>query len=86
LDSVDNSRCCINLARPGGLMSKVRILPKTQRAKNRVHEHGEVMILKNTNPNGGSYVESLRNTWQGEKWAGWFKKEEADIIEIEEKE
>ena len=64
-------------------MVKVKIHPKTKRAKNRVREHGDVMTFIKANPDGSVLVESLGNTCQGEKYWGWFKKEEADICEIE---
>jgi len=61
----------------------VKIIPKVQRAKNRVNEHGEVMKLHNESKFQGQpaiLVESLGDTWRGEKWKGWFT---ADEIEFE---
>jgi hypothetical protein len=61
---------------------KVKILPKSQRAKNRVREHGEVMLLRRLHPNDRFLVESLGNTWNGTTWAGWFRFEEASYEEV----
>jgi hypothetical protein len=67
-------------------MQKIRIIPKTTRAKNRVREHGEIMFLVREDFFRGEMailVESLEETWQGttppSKWGGWFKNSEADF-------
>jgi hypothetical protein len=64
----------------------VRILPKSQRAKNRVREHGEVMSLHSEDLRNGRkhiLVESVNDTWNlNDKvkthWMGWFDESEAD--------
>jgi hypothetical protein len=62
---------------------KVRILPKSKRAKDRVQQHGSVMNFVKTS--GDKFlVESLEGTFRkGEKWTGWFDMEtEAGYKEI----
>jgi hypothetical protein len=62
---------------------KCKIIPKTQRAKNRVREHGKIMFfLKREhaqclNNQIGTLVESLDKSWKG-----WFSDDEADIKEV----
>lgn len=63
---------------------KVKIKPLTKRAKDRVQQHGEIMRFVRRGATG-VLVESLNNTWRGEKWLGWFSAEEAQIEEIESK-
>lgn len=63
-------------------MSKVRIIPKSQRAQNRINEHGEIMIL--LIPGQKFLVESVGNTWQGSRWLGWFTNDEAEFERISE--
>lgn len=62
---------------------QVKITPKSNRAKNRVREHGDTFQLKK----GGSIegkvsicCKSLNKTWNNGKefWIGWFDNEEAD--------
>lgn len=57
-------------------MSKVNIIPISKRAKERVKQHGTIMLLKETR-HDRFLVESLDNTWHGQKWMGWFTYEEA---------
>lgn len=67
-------------------MTKVKIIPKSQRAKNRVNEHGEQMELLTSN--GESFmVRSLQDTFKYRegvfgKWVGTLSKEEAEWEEI----
>jgi hypothetical protein len=49
----------------------VRIIPINKRAKNHVKEHGEIMELLGFTDLAFS-VTSLNNTWQNQKWTGWF--------------
>jgi len=66
---------------------KVRLTPKCQRAKNRVKEHGRVMIVKqvgqlHTNKDC-ILVESIGLSWMlkpgiKQHWVGWFTRDEAD--------
>ncbi len=59
----------------------VVITPKCTRAKNRVREHGADMKLVREGSFQGRpaiLVESLGNTWRGEKWLGWFTSDEVD--------
>ena len=66
---------------------KVKILPKSQRAKNRVKEHGEVMTFEDINLRGNLF-KSLEKTWNGpdgkDFWSGWFTDEDADFVKVEE--
>lgn len=62
-------------------MKIVKILPKSQRAKNRVNEHGDQMELI-FDRKEAFLVESINYTWRNsndefERWKGWFTKEEA---------
>lgn len=63
-------------------MKLVKIIPKSQRAKSRVKEHGKEMEL--LVDNGDKFmVRSLENTFTHKndvmgKWLGWFTKEEAE--------
>lgn len=51
----------------------VKIKPISKRAKDRVKQHGEKMLLQSDY--GSSFcVRSLGNTWRGETWTGWFNK------------
>lgn len=50
----------------------------SKRGKERIKEHGDEFVLKQAMPNSSSkgneiLVESLDNTWRGEKWLGWFE-------------
>lgn len=65
---------------------KVRVLPKTQRARNRVSEHGKVMELVKRGQYQGQdacLLLSIRDTLCGEKWMGWLTTDEADVEDIE---
>jgi len=59
----------------------IKIKPKTQRAKNRVREHGDIMLATVIEPDK-ICVTSLGETWHGETWSGWFTKLEADWEEL----
>lgn len=65
-------------------MFRVKIIPKTQRAKNRVNEHGEIMqVLREDTPqctNGQKaiFCESEDST----RWQGWFTFDEVDIEKL----
>ena len=65
-------------------MFRAKIIPKTQRAKNRVNEHGEVMkVLREGNPqcfNGqrAIFCESEDSC----RWQGWFNFDEVDIEKL----
>jgi hypothetical protein len=68
-------------------MKLVKVIPKSQRAKNRVKEHGETMeiLLDNSET---FMVRSLEKTWSYPdgskgKWLGNFTKEEATWEEVE---
>lgn len=54
----------------------IKIIPKSSRAKNRVKEHGEVMVFIKQE-NGRFLVESVNNTFNTKKWLGWFGVHEA---------
>lgn len=60
----------------------VKVIPKSKRAKERIKQHGDTMILRQALP-GKVQVESLSNTWRGEKWGGWFTDDEATVQEID---
>jgi hypothetical protein len=47
----------------------------SSRAKNRIREHGSEMRLLEERVDK-VLVESLDLTWRGQKWMGWFTKEE----------
>ena len=60
-------------------MIKVKITPKTKRAKDRVNSHGEVMELLQDLGHKFS-VKSIGTTFAGnEHWMGWFTKQEAEF-------
>lgn len=66
-------------------MSLIQIIPKSKRARNRIHEHGEVMELVERGTFQGQRairVMSLRETWgspgRKQNWHGWFTESEAD--------
>ena len=61
---------------------KIQITPITQRAKNRVHEHGSIFKLLRTQENGTILVEYLEKTWHGQLWLGWFTKNEMTFEEV----
>lgn len=65
---------------------KVKIVATSQRAKNRVHEHGEIMELIEDRPDK-FLVRSLEKTWNKNTdfWMGWFDREnEATMIAVSE--
>lgn len=65
---------------------KVKIIPTSQRAKNRIHEHGEIMELIEDHP-GKFLVRSLKKTWNKNTdfWMGWFNRDkEATIVAVNE--
>jgi hypothetical protein len=61
---------------------KVKIIPKSQRAKNRVREHGEEMDL--LDDQGEKFlVESLDHDYCcGQSWKGWFVKDSEATYEV----
>ena len=62
-------------------MQRVTIEPKCKRARNRVREHGRVMLLRRVGTFRGEpavLVESVGPTWRGEKWVGWLTAAEVD--------
>ena len=63
-------------------LRRVRIIPKSRRAKNRVREHGEEFLadLSKCNYPDSILLLSLGNTWRGEQWLGWLSSQEADWI------
>lgn len=68
---------------------KVKIIPKCHRAKNRIHEHGEIMELLHYNKyDKKSLVKSLDKTFNGlvgkEHWLGWFHNDEVELIELKD--
>lgn len=63
---------------------KVQIIPRSKRAKDRISAHGKIMEFIRQEPNGRFLVESLGDTWCGEKWSGWFYLEEATFKPLEE--
>lgn len=68
---------------------KVKVIPKCQRVKNRIHEHGDVMELLHYNKyDKKSLVKSLNRTFNGltdkEYWLGWFHDDEAELQELKE--
>jgi hypothetical protein len=64
---------------------KVRVIPKSKRAEERVKAHGQVMLLEQIK--GDKFlVKSLNKTWRGEEWLGWFDTNtEASFKEVKEK-
>lgn len=59
----------------------VKIIASSQRARNRIKEHGVKMLL--LKEEGDKFlVESLDKTFnkKTEKWMGWFTQEEATFI------
>ena len=75
-----------HLGHPMSDLSTVKIIPKSQRANNRINEHGEEMELL-LDSGDRFYVRSLKNTFSYSKlgmgkWLGWFTKEQADYEKI----
>jgi hypothetical protein len=62
---------------------KIRIIPHLKRAKARVKEHGETMLLL-VELSDRFLVGSIGNTWRGEQWKGWFLDVEASFEVIDE--
>jgi hypothetical protein len=56
---------------------QILVTPKSQRAKNRVREHGDTFLLVQDRTSK-ICVESLKKTWQGQKWLGWFTIDDAN--------
>lgn len=56
---------------------RVKIIPKRQRARNRIQEHGEIMEWVKFDSIGSILVKSIGYTYKGEKWLGWFLESEA---------
>lgn len=65
---------------------KIRLIPKSRRAKNRVAEHGnQFTLMREENRNGKKciLVESLFESWKlkvgvMQHWVGWFDETEAE--------
>lgn len=61
----------------------VKIVPKTKRAKDRVRQHGEEMVLKKRGRFRGKpaiLVVSQGKTWSGNQhWQGWFTEDEIEM-------
>lgn len=71
-------------------MKHVEITPKSQRARNRVNEHGNIMLVLQEGQYEGTravLLESLNRTWgKGDfksPWVGWITEKEADWNETE---
>lgn len=65
-------------------MEFIKLIPKTQRAKNRVREHGDTFkVERRDNPQcfGGRPSILLRNLEDG--WQGWFVIAEEEWQELE---
>lgn len=60
---------------------KIKIFPISIRAKNRVNEHGNIMILLEQRSDK-ILVQSVNKTWNGNTdfWKGWFSLEECNIV------
>lgn len=53
---------------------RVKVMPITKRAKDRVNQHGEYMFLCSASARDGKVLlRSERKTWRGEFWKGWFE-------------
>lgn len=61
----------------------VLVCPKSRRAKTRINEHGAIMKLLQVEPDK-SLLESLGDSWRGEKWKGWFTDEEAELKPVKQ--
>jgi len=60
----------------------IKIIPKSQRAKNRVREHGEIMekIPDATNSTfRGEKAHLLKSIKENDEWVGWITYEEASF-------
>ncbi len=60
----------------------IKIIPTSNRAKNRVKEHGEVMRLVQELPDR-ILCESLEHTWNDRYWLGWFNDNECNWEVVE---
>ena len=70
-------------------MVRVKIIPKSNRVKNRVKEHGDIMLLNEINTLNGTnaiLVKSIKETWgtagRREQWFGWITENEANGLEL----
>jgi hypothetical protein len=62
---------------------RVKVTPITKRAKDRVNQHGQYMILVKAQQ-GMVLLRSERKTWRGEHWLGWFRNDGEGIeVKIE---
>jgi len=63
-------------------MVKVKVIPHTGRMKNRVKQHGEIMVLKQSTPHK-SLIESLGATWGPQDnrmhWWCWVSDSDATL-------
>jgi len=59
---------------------RVKIIPKSIRARNRMKEHGEEMILVMEHPDA-FMVRSIDKTYRGDHWMGWFQKDKEATYE-----
>ena len=62
---------------------KIKLFPKTHKAKNRINEHGDIMELLHKNPYDKTIlVKSLNHTFNGltgkEHWMGWFHEDDVN--------
>lgn len=64
---------------------QVKLKGLSRRGKTRISEHGDTFRLVREDVGGTIHiilVESLKNTWRGEKWLGWFEiGKEVEIID-----
>jgi hypothetical protein len=61
------------------MKTHIKIIPKNQRAKNRINEHGDIMIIidkKIINGNLSILCKSLNKTFHNDFWLGWFTENE----------
>lgn len=69
----------------------VQLNPISKRAKDRVNQHGKIFRLKQKGNapllqgnDNSILVESLNDTWRGQKWLGWFEVDkDVEIIAID---
>jgi hypothetical protein len=65
-------------------VSKIKIIAKSKRAKERILAHGEVMLLEQEKDEM-FLVRSLKKTWRNEEWLDWFNlKTEATFKKVKE--
>ena len=64
-------------------MEKIKIVPTSRRAKDRVRQHGDEMELVKKGKFRGQlaiFVRSLGPTWSGNQhWQGWFTDDEIEM-------